>query len=60
MFDCILTVENRTTINLTRDPYLFLNYSEKNSSCVSGLRVCISGLCVFVCLLQGPIRLELL
>ena len=60
MFDCILTVVSSEQLNLSRDPYLFLNYSEKNSSCVSGLRVCISWLCVSVCVLQGPIRLEVL
>ena len=60
MFDCILTVVSSEQLNLTRDPYVISNYSEKNSSCVSGLRVCIPWLCVFVCVLQGPIRLEVL
>ena len=51
MFDCILTVVSSEQLNLTRDPYLFLNYFEKNSSCVSGLRVCmyLVALCVCLC-----------
>ena len=43
--------------------FTFLSYFEKNSSYVSGVSLCIFAslwLCLFGCVLQGPIRLKVL